>query len=170
MNKILIVDDDAMMRTLLVKRFKLRKKDFQIMTAADGYTALEVLKLKSIDLVVTDYQMPKMDGMEVFVEMRKLYPRLPVIMMSGYNDDKLSKSFLQAGGAAFIKKPFCTDELIVKMKDVLKKSDKQYKAEHQYRVPTQSMGTSKTDPHRLLQTGKHVLASQTPRGEFLRRL
>ena len=124
MNKILVVDDDAILRTLLVRLLKKIKKDFQIMTAADGCMALEALKVTPVDLVLTDYQMPEMDGMEAFTEIKKLYPDLPIIMMSGYGDDKLSKVFLQAGGAGFIKKPFCPDELNLKVQSVLEEKKK----------------------------------------------
>ena len=119
MNKILIVDDDAIIRTLLVRLLKKIKKDFQIMTAADGCTALEVLKETSVDLVLTDYKMPGMDGLETFAEMKKLYPNLPVIMMSGFMGKKLSKAFLHAGGAGFIQKPFRPGELNLKVQSVL---------------------------------------------------
>jgi|SRR5579862_7623501 len=82
--RILLVDDNA--NGLTARRCVLEELGYRISTAASGNEALEVFGKYKFDLVVTDFRMPKMDGLELIVRLRKLVPELPIILISGYVD------------------------------------------------------------------------------------
>ena len=117
---VLVVDDEAPVRELLA-RF-LGDDGIRTVQAENGETALEILRSRSdVRLVVTDMVMPEMDGRALTVEMRKLYPRLPVLYISG-----------NAGGpplirgrcdesAPFLAKPFRAHELLQAVRELLAK-------------------------------------------------
>lgn len=134
MKKILIVDDDEIIRNMLLMQLKRLKKEYQIITAADGFLAIEALKETPVDLVLIDFNMPRMDGMKAFIEIKKLYPELPVIMMSGSVKQELSSAFLYAGGASFIQKPFCPDELNLMVESILKENNGVYSGDEVYEL------------------------------------
>jgi len=82
---ILIVDDNKM--GLSARRSVLEAVGHTIVTSPSGVEALELFKNGSVfDLVVTDYKMPKMDGVLLISEIRKLFPELPIILISGFTD------------------------------------------------------------------------------------
>jgi two-component system, OmpR family, response regulator CpxR len=81
---ILLVDDNKL--GLSARRCVLEELGHRIATAANGVDALEQFEAGKFDLVVTDYKMPKMDGRELIIKLRKLSPELPVIMISGFVD------------------------------------------------------------------------------------
>ncbi len=81
MSRILIIEDDASIRTLFTRY--LESKGYQVMCAGDGVEGLEKLREASADLVITDIMMPEMDGLEVVREIRKVDEKLPVIAISG---------------------------------------------------------------------------------------
>lgn len=74
---ILIVDDDS--HILAVLEARLASAGFRVHTAASGREALEILKVRPLDLIITDVRMPGMGGMDLFTEVRTLRPELPVI-------------------------------------------------------------------------------------------
>lgn len=79
---ILLVDDNA--NGLTVRKAVLAELGHQVVTATRGAQALELFAGQTFDLVVTDYKMPKMDGMELIGHLRELSPRLPIILVSGF--------------------------------------------------------------------------------------
>jgi DNA-binding response OmpR family regulator len=81
MSRILLVDDDDLFRKMLRKT--LEKMGHIIFEAGDGDEALRMCRLKNPDLVLTDLVMPEKEGLETIVEMKKEFPGLPVIAMSG---------------------------------------------------------------------------------------
>jgi len=80
--RILLVDDNA--NGLCARKSVLEDLGHKIATACNGMEALEVYAQHKFDLVVTDYKMPKMDGLELIVHLRKLTPELPIILVSGF--------------------------------------------------------------------------------------
>lgn len=108
---VLVVDDEpAILKTLdtMLRRFGL-----QVITARDGVEALERFQENRdcVDLVLMDLTMPRMDGRETFVRMRRLCPDLSVILSSGYNEQETVQDFLGKGLAGFIQKPYQLKEL-----------------------------------------------------------
>jgi CheY-like chemotaxis protein len=82
--RILLVDDNA--NGLKARKMVLEELGYGIVTASNGYDALERFSPQKFDLVVTDYKMPRMDGLELIVHLRKLAPELPIVLISGFVD------------------------------------------------------------------------------------
>lgn len=82
--RVLLVEDDAVLRRLMVRL--LRLEGHEVEEGRDGVEALEVLDRVRIDLLITDLQMPRMDGGELIRIMSQVYPEIPVIIMSGECD------------------------------------------------------------------------------------
>jgi CheY-like chemotaxis protein len=82
--RILLVDDNA--NGLKARKMVLEELGYGIVTASNGHDALERFTRQKFDLVVTDYKMPRMDGLELIVNLRKLEPELPIVLISGFVD------------------------------------------------------------------------------------
>ena len=82
--RILIVDDNKM--GLSARRSVLQAVGHMVTTASSGVEALELFRGGAFDLVVTDYKMPEMTGVELIVELRKISPNLPIVLISGFTD------------------------------------------------------------------------------------
>ena len=82
--------------------------------AADGLEALEFLKNHQVDLVITDVNMPKMDGIELTRQLRALpsYSRTPIILLTTESDPAKKNAGRQAGATGWIKKPFSQEQLL----------------------------------------------------------
>lgn len=110
MPKILVVDDSPVVKKIVTTT--LIKKGFDVREALDGVEALEILLSEKIDLVITDLNMPKMDGLQLTREIRKnpIYKRIPIIMLTT-NPSEEQKA-LEAGANLYLKKPVTSEELI----------------------------------------------------------
>lgn len=110
-NGILVVDDSSSARNHVVELLK--RRNFSVYTANNGVQALEKLKQHNdIKMVITDLEMPEMDGIELTIEIRKLYSReqLAVIGISGASNGVHSARFIKNGADDFLRKPFCPEE------------------------------------------------------------
>jgi len=110
MFNILLVDDSATDRRLIEGLLK-KCLHFEVMTAVDGVDALEKINAKAPDLVVTDMQMPNMDGMQLVENIRKLYPLIPVVLITAAGSEEIASQALQRGAAGYVPKSLC-DELL----------------------------------------------------------
>jgi CheY-like chemotaxis protein len=123
MHKILLVDDNAVVRRLL--QDLLTMESYDVVAVASGREAIEALTTFAVDAVVTDLYMPDMDGLELIVEMRKLYPGLKIIAISGGSSRLGARQADHLGTAraigadAVLKKPFEPDELISALRQLL---------------------------------------------------
>ena len=79
---ILVVDDDRLNRQLISK--VLRQEGYQVVEACDGALALEILQMLRFDLVITDFVMPKLNGIEFVEQIHTLQPRTPIIFITGF--------------------------------------------------------------------------------------
>ena len=116
--KILIVDDDASMRTL-IRRMLSRLGIANLAEADSGAQALQLLAATPIDLVICDWNMPAMSGMELFARARLLKANLLFLMLTGRADAELHAAAKQAGVAAFMVKPISAPELKVQVISLL---------------------------------------------------
>jgi len=120
LHKILLVDDSMLVRKQM--QTLLENMNFKVIAVAHGEEALGMLKTyDDISLVVTDYNMPVMNGLELTNEVRKLYDkkRLPIIALSSDNDATTIALFLKNGANDYIKKPFSKEELSCRVINVL---------------------------------------------------
>ena len=115
--RILIVDDKEIVRNYLVSVFS--KHGHNCDTAKDGLEALEKIKKNCFDAVVADIVMPQMDGVAVTKELVKLYPDLPIMVITGQNGEYSAQSAIAAGAQEFIKKPFSLPEFILRFNKMM---------------------------------------------------
>jgi len=84
MKNILIVDDEETLLLIIASRFKNYRNRFAVFTARNGKEALKILETENVNIVVTDLNMPKMDGFELLIYMDNNFPSIPVIVNSAY--------------------------------------------------------------------------------------
>src|SRR5512135_753364 len=118
--KILIVDDEPDVIKVVTMSFNLQQPDWQILSARDGETALDLVDRERPDLVLLDVAMPEMDGFQVLKEIRR-FTDTPVIMLTA-KDDEMSKVMgLERGADDYITKPFSHLELLARVRTVLRR-------------------------------------------------
>ena len=116
---ILLVDDDNAVRE--VTSSILREIGYVVMEVGSGGAALDLLSRDaSVDLVMLDFAMPGMNGVDVAREVHSKFPTLPVLFVTGYADNSALE---EIGAARIIKKPFVGDELVTKVQDAVSKSE-----------------------------------------------
>ena len=102
---ILIVDDEEQIRTLIINIFDMMRADYQVVTAPDGHLAINRLMQQRFDLVLTDWHMDDMDGLELAEIIRNMLPDMRILLMTGSplsNLDSRAKSLF----VGWIEKPF----------------------------------------------------------------
>ncbi len=116
--KILVVDDEPQITRVL--RASLRAHRYEVRTAADGESALDTFHDWQPDLVITDLQMPEMNGIELCREIRKI-AETPIIVLSVKGEEKTKVEALDAGADDYITKPFGIDELLARVRAALRR-------------------------------------------------
>lgn len=117
--KILVVDDEAPI-LLMVDRV-LTKEGYVVKSALSSQDALEIVRKERFDLIIVDMVMPSIDGLKLMRMVRRTYPDIGTIMISGYATLDLAISSLRQGVQGFLVKPFTGQELRVEVKRVLKR-------------------------------------------------
>lgn len=106
--KVLIVDDDMHVRNIVKEMLSLMEHSCQL--AADGAEALSKTGKEDFDAVITDVQMPCMDGITLTRELHKRNPSLPVMVMTGFADLEYGNNTITNGNGVIISKPFTAEE------------------------------------------------------------
>lgn len=119
MQKILIVDDEPQITRVL--RRSLGAHRYEVRTAADGESALETVHDFAPDLIITDLNMPEMNGIELCREIRKK-SAIPIIVLSVKGEEKTKVEALDAGADDYITKPFGIDELLARVRAALRRA------------------------------------------------
>ncbi|MCC5815137.1 MAG: response regulator [Leptospira sp.] len=110
---ILIVEDDLVFCKILTKF--LEKNGYHSSDAQSANQALEILQNTEVDLIVLDYRLPDINGIELIPKIQEISPDTNIILMSRYDDDGLSEKGKSLGAIGFLKKPFDPDELLQMM-------------------------------------------------------
>ena len=105
MHKILIIEDEAAIRRVLVKILSEESDSYQVSEAEDGLIGIEMIKKEDFDLVLCDIKMPKMDGVEVLEATKKIKPEIPIVMISGHGDLDTAVNTMRLGAFDYISKP-----------------------------------------------------------------
>jgi CheY-like chemotaxis protein len=119
MKNILVVDDNAFVAEVLAVSLNLFIRDCRVMTAENGAEAVEVLGRERVDLVLTDLQMPVMNGYELIKYCREHHPRLLLAAMTGDCSPDVLKRLLALGVSACFEKPFDYDQVAQQVRDSL---------------------------------------------------
>lgn len=119
MATILAVDDSASLRQMV--SFTLKSEGHQVVEAADGEEGLRSAKTQKFDLVITDVNMPRMDGISLIRELRALsnYKSVPLLMLTTESGDDKKQEGKQAGATGWIVKPFNPEKLLSVVQRVL---------------------------------------------------
>ncbi|PLY17037.1 MAG: response regulator [Sedimenticola sp.] len=120
MASILAVDDSASMRQMV--SFTLKGAGYEVLEAADGVEALGIAKTRSVDLVITDVNMPNMDGISLIQNLRTLptYKFTPLLMLTTESSPEKKQQGKAAGATGWIVKPFNPEQLLNTVKKVIR--------------------------------------------------
>jgi len=117
--KLMLVDDEERFLTSIAKL--LSKKGIDAVTASSGAEAIEKLRHQAIHVVILDVKMPGMDGNETLVEIKRLFPMVEVIMLTGHATVESAVDGLKSGATDYLLKPIGIDELIQKAEEAFEK-------------------------------------------------
>lgn len=105
MPRILIIEDEAAIRRVLVKILSEENNNYQVDEAEDGLIGIDKIKNEDFDLILCDIKMPKMDGVEVLEAVKKIKPEIPIVMISGHGDLDTAVNTMRLGAFDYISKP-----------------------------------------------------------------
>ena len=115
--KILLIDDEEEFVTTLAERLELR--GLQARTALNGEAALQMIKVDTPQIVILDVMMPGIGGFEVLRRIKKQYPQIPVILLTGRGSTKEGIKGMELGAFDYLMKPLNIEELIKKMQEAI---------------------------------------------------
>lgn len=118
---VLVVDDSAMMRKIVIKNLKEAGFDVNVVEAGDGAEGLDKFRAGGIACVLSDWNMPNMDGLTMVKEIRKLDPQktVPIIMITTEGSAEKVKDAVLAGANNYLAKPFTADRFKEKLAKIL---------------------------------------------------
>jgi len=133
--KVLIIDDDPDIRDVL--KITLTQEGYDVIEASDGQEGLKFAQTKSPDLVIVDFKMPKMDGKQVCRRLKKdiLLSHMPIIMLTGKGEVADKVGGLDAGADDYIVKPFEPEELVARIRMIIRRSQRDLQANPLTRLP-----------------------------------
>lgn len=123
MPKILVIEDEAAIRRVLVKILSEENKTYTIDEAEDGLSGIDMIKKEDYDLVLCDIKMPKMDGVEVLEHTKKIKPEIPVVMISGHGDLDTAVNTMRLGAFDYISKPPDLNRLLNTVRNALDRKE-----------------------------------------------
>ncbi len=124
---IVIVDDEEMVLTS-ISSFLSLETDYNLETFTSAKEALDYIENNPVDLVVSDYLMPEMDGISFLIKVRELKPEVPRIILTGYADkENAIKAINQVGLFQYIEKPWDNEDILIIFRNGLEKQRLMYK-------------------------------------------
>ncbi|GAA3552976.1 sigma-54 dependent transcriptional regulator [Snuella lapsa] len=121
--KILVIEDEAAIRRVLIKILSEESDTYQLEEAQDGLEGVEKIKNDDYDLVLCDIKMPKMDGVEVLEAVKKIKPEIPIVMISGHGDLDTAVNTMRLGAFDYISKPPDLNRLLNTVRNALDKKE-----------------------------------------------
>ncbi|MDE0138787.1 MAG: response regulator transcription factor [bacterium] len=118
--RLLVVEDDQEVRRSL--RRALRLEGYEVVTAGDGMAGLEQLAIHPVDAIILDVMMPRLDGLGMARHLRALGDRTPILMLTARHDVSNRVEGLDAGADDYLVKPFALDELLARIRALLRRS------------------------------------------------
>ncbi len=157
---ILTADDDPQLLRLVSRNLQL--EEYDVLTASDGQQALELTEKHLSDLVLLDVMMPKMDGFTVCQKIRE-FSSLPVIMLTARGQDQDKIHGLDLGADDYLTKPFSVEELLARVRAVLRRSQFNSREHVQGLQATTTIGRLSIDytQHLVQLSGKDIALTPT---------
>lgn len=162
--KILVVDDEEVLVEAIT--YNLEQSGYQVLTASDGVSALEIARQEAPDLIVLDIMLPGMDGLEVCRQLRrdKRTSTVPIIMLTAKADEIDKVVGLEVGADDYVTKPFGRRELLARIRALLRRVDYPLEADDRPKtgdatggVPGQTHSELIAGPLRIDQAGRRVM-------------
>ena len=152
---ILIVDDSYDMRVYL----KDILSNYKCLEAENGIVAMDIVNTHPIDFIVTDYMMPKMDGLKLIEHLKLDHADIPILMLTARTDNQIKLSSLRLGIDDYLTKPFEEEELVIRIKNALTNSNKrkQYNQEENITPNTDNNWIRSIQVYIEKTSGKHPL-------------
>jgi DNA-binding response OmpR family regulator len=132
MSRILIIEDETAMRTALADL--LTAEGYRVLTAADGEIGLRRALEEKPDLLLLDIMMPRLDGLSVCAELRRLAVDVPVLMLTAKGQIEDRVNGLDAGADDYLVKPFSTGELLARVRALLRRAERKAKSPAKLRL------------------------------------
>ncbi len=121
-NQVIVIVDDEEMVLISLNSFLTLETQYEVKTFTSAKEALEYIKKGRVDLVVSDYLMPEMDGISFLAEVREVKPEVPRIILTGYADkENAIKAINHVGLFQYIEKPWSNDDLLIILRNGLEK-------------------------------------------------
>ena len=105
MSKILIIEDEVAIRRVLLRILSEENSNYKVSETEDGVQGINLVENENFDLILCDIKMPKMDGIEVLTQIKKIKPEIPVVMISGHGDLDTAVHSMRLGAFDYISKP-----------------------------------------------------------------
>jgi CheY-like chemotaxis protein len=118
MNERILVAEDSATQAIQIKHI-LAAAGFEVETAANGEEALRAIERQPPDLVLTDLDMPKLNGLQLVEAVHRRFPRVPVVLMTAYGNDEVAARALEAGAASYVPKRNLDRDLLEAIRDLL---------------------------------------------------
>ncbi len=123
MSKILVIEDEAAIRRVLVKILSEENEAYKVDEAEDGLVGIEKIRNDDFDLILCDIKMPKMDGVEVLEAVKKIKPETPIVMISGHGDIDTAVNTMRLGAFDYISKPPDLNRLLNTVRNALDRKE-----------------------------------------------
>lgn len=161
--RILVVDDEESIREFL--EIMLRKEGYEVTCAEDGQRALDMVKKRSFDLVISDLQMPNMTGLQLLKEAKAQYPDMMFMMITAFGTAETAVEAMKSGAYDYILKPFKIDEVRINIANALRSQNLEFenrtlKKELNREYSFQNLVGNSESMHRIYDLVKRV--SQAP--------
>jgi len=136
--QLLHVDDEADLVELAATFLEREREDFDVSTATNAAKGLDHLAVESVDCIVSDYDMPGMDGLEFLEAVREDHPNLPFILFTGRGSEEIASEAISAGVTEYLNEGTGTDQYTV-LANRIDNAVSQYRAERDLRASTERM-------------------------------
>ncbi|MEI7885157.1 MAG: response regulator transcription factor [Clostridia bacterium] len=146
----LVVEDDKQIRSFI--SFSLKTKDYQVVEVSTGKEALSVITNDKPDIVILDLGLPDMDGLEVIKQIRS-FSDMPIVVVSARDQDQEKIEALDAGADDYLTKPFSINELLARLRVILRRATKNDSFQKIYKIGDLEINLAK---HSLLLAGTEV--------------
>lgn len=149
---IIIVDDEEMVLTS-ISSFLSLETDYNVETFISAEKALDYIKSNHVDLVVSDYLMPEMDGISFLIKVRELKPAVPRIILTGYADkENAIKAINQVGLFQYIEKPWDNEDILIIFRNGLEKQRLMNKLDEKIKEINKAYDELKALQHEIIKT------------------